>query len=500
MKNHIALLLIVIFPFIVYAQKSPLKYGKLSEEEIELSSYGNADAIVLYDYGTYSFDAHTGYLFFYSSRHLRIKILTENGIKYATQKIPFYDIKAATLYNQSRAYELRGQTININTNGKLQNTRLKIKDSHETGPDEVFNNMLTLNFKDVKVGSIIEYELKMPTIEIVNPSPWYLQYELPVLHSELRVISPEYINYSGKTYNVDHMDLAEVTHSTSLITYRRGSLNTQTYQIQFIKNNIPPAPIDTPNEDRMYIKIMLDRASRRYSIPGIEYLFRATNPEYKYLDRSLKSSALTSSGYILYISPTLETLPLRMLKDPDFGPPLNIYMDIQDTIFKLTKDIKAPEEKAWFIYNFISSNMDWNGVYRSYVEPAFSNITMKILSKIKGNSNNLNRSLDRPFEKQKGSNAEINFILINALRKAGFDANPVLTSTKSFSILDPEFFNMHQFNHVLARVEIDDKIYIMDANIVDGKPLFEQLDMNNVGLVIKMNEAFWMDIDEVDEP
>lgn len=500
MKNLVLFFLIIVFPINSFGQKSPIKYGKLSDEEIELTNYRNADAVILCDYGTYSFDAHTGYLFFYYSRHLRIKILTEEGLKHATQEVPFYDIKAATFYNQSRAYELRAQTINLDDKGKLQKTRQKFKDSYESGADSVFNNTIIMNFTDVKVGSIIEYEIKIPTIEVVNPAPWYLQYDIPVLHNELRVLSPDYINYSGKTYNVEYMDKSEISHINSLITYRRGSINIQAYQIQFIKKDISPILTDAPNEERMYIKIMLDEASVKSSLPGIEHLFRSTNPEYKYLDKAQKSSTMLPSGYILYINPTLESLPEQMLKDPDFGPPLNIYMDIQDTIFKLTKNIKDEKEKAWFIYDFISSNMEWNGVCRPYVEPAFSKLTLKILTKIKGNSNNLNRSLNKPFEKQKGSNAEINFILINALRKVGINANPVLTGTKDFAILDPEFFNMHQFNHVVASVEIGEETFIMDATHKDGKPFLNQVDINKVGLVIKMKSAYWINIDQIDEP
>jgi hypothetical protein len=499
MKYPVILLITSLFTFSSLAQKAPVKYGKISDEEIHLNAYQSSGAVILCDYGTYHYDARLGQLYLYFTRHLRIKILTSDGLKYATQKIPFYDLKSATYFRNNRVFELRAQTLNINAKNEVKRDKVKPKNYTVTGPDTNFNSMLTIKFPNVAVGSIIEYEIKIPTIEVVNLPEWIFEQDIPVIHSELRVISPEYIQYTGKAYRVDYLDVSETKYQTSVLSYPRGSISYQSYQMQFVKSNIPAASPGTPYYERMRLKIMLDFASQKITIPGIPYLFRATEREYKYKDRAEKDMTLTNNSYILYKKPDLETLPKKMLKDPYFGPPLNIHMGINDTINSLIKGNTNDEEKIQIIYHFISNHMSWNGVYRSYVDPALSKFMLKIISQVSNDKAKLNKSLSKPYDKQIGTNAEINFILINALRKAGIRANPVLVSTLDNSFLDPELFSLQQFNHVVALVEINNKSIILDAVHTNDGPVPSTQKLNSIGLVVKTDEAYWITLQEESE-
>ncbi len=496
MKTFALLTMLVAFSLPAVSQKEPIKYGKLSNEDIDLTEYQGYDAVVLCDYGTYSFDARLGQLYFYFSRHLRIRILTEEGIKYAKQTIPFYDLKKATYFRNNRVYELKAETINPEKNKKPVKSKVKSKHYKEFVTDADFNNSLEIDFPDVQPGSIIEYEIKIPTIEVVNPPIWLFQHDIPVLYSELRIISPEYIQYSGKTYNVDYLDLSETNYQTRVLSFPRGSYSYQAYTMQFVKTNVPATGPNVPDYDRMYLKIMLEFASQKFTIPGVQYLFRAVDREYKYKDRAEKNTTLTNNSYILYKRPdSLEDLAKKMLKDPYFGPPLNIHMGLNDTIRELTKESSGPNEKIQVIYNFVSNHMNWNGLYRSFVDPSLSKVILKFIGKISHDKANLNKSLSKPFDEQVGTNAEINFILINSLRKAGIKAYPVLVSLKDNECLDPMFFNLHQFNHVVALVESDGKNILLDAVLTDNGPLFKSKEISNVGLVIKHNEAYWITIE-----
>lgn len=495
MKYPVILIITSFFTFSVLAQKMPVKYGKISDEEINLSSYHGSDAVILCDYGTYQYDARLGQLYLYFTRHLRIKILTSAGLKYATQTVPFYDLKSATSFRNNRVFELRAQTLNINAKNEIKHDKVKTKNYTVSEADVDFNSSLTIKFPNVAVGSIIEYEIKIPTIEVVNPPEWIFEQDIPVIHSELRVISPEYIQYSGKAYLIDYLDVSETKYQTSVLSYPRGSISYQSYQMQFVKSNVPAASPGTPYYERMRLKIMLDFASQKFTIPGVPYLFRATDREYKYKDRAEKDMTLTNISYILYKSPDLETLPKKMLKDPYFGPPLNIHMGINDTINSLIKGRTNEEEKIQIIYNFISDHMTWNGVYRSFVDPALSKFMLKIISQV-NNKAKLNKSLSKPYDKQIGTNAEINFILINALRKAGIKANPVLVSTLDNSYLDPELFSLQQFNHVVALVEINNQSIILDAVHANDGTVLSKQNLNSIGLVIKSDEAYWITLEE----
>lgn len=386
------------------------------------------------------------------------------------------DLIASSHFKSNRVYELRAQTININSDGKIIKSRLKAKDEQIGSPDNNYMNILEIEFPDVRVGSIIEYEVNIPTIEVVNPEPWYFQQSLPVIHSELQIFCPENINYAVKTYNAV-LDIAETIDQTILIGYQTGSRNYHGYQIQLVKKNIPAADIDIPDYERIYQKIILEFAGLEPYVPYIERLFKATDPNFKFKNKTAKQATFQNNSYILYKQPSLTSLPEKMLKDPEFDPRPSLPSEIGDSIRALTANVNDKHEQINIIYNFISKHMTWDGTFRTSVNP------------------NQNISLSKPFKSQEGTNAEINFILINVLRRAGFNANPVLASTKDNGSIDPEFFNLHQFNHILALVEIDGEDILVDAvHNENGISILENQEIYPVGLVINEKEAYWINI------
>jgi hypothetical protein len=281
-------ILIISFTLLIaasgYSQKEPIKYGRLEENEINLTEYDQAPAVILCDYGHYYFDGRTGRVFFYFSRHLRIKILTEEGLKYASQTFSFYDLTEATYYQNSNGYELRAQTLNVEPNGKIIKSKLKGKNISSRSISNEFITEISLHFPDVKVGSIIEFDLEIPTLEIVNPPVWFMQCEIPVLHSELRITSPEEINYGVKSYNCPYFEISENKTETASISYLHGSMSYSATKLRFVKTNIPAYTSgyfpENSTEGRMYIKFMLDRASRKFAPPGMEELFKAVDPTF----------------------------------------------------------------------------------------------------------------------------------------------------------------------------------------------------------------------------
>jgi len=117
-------------------QRPPVKYGKVDEKEAALTNYQGADAVILCDYGEYKFDGKTGVVYFEFTRHLRIKILTEAGLRYATQQIHYYDLQSASYYPYNETYTLRAQTLNVNAKGKVVESKVKARYTVITKPDE----------------------------------------------------------------------------------------------------------------------------------------------------------------------------------------------------------------------------------------------------------------------------------------------------------------------------------------------------------------------------
>lgn len=499
--KRILFLCIILFAIkgIGLSQKPPVQYGKLSENDINLNLYEGADAVILCDFGEYYFSNELRHFYFYKSRHLRIKILTEEGLKYTKQTIPYYDLKAATYFRYSQVCDIKAQTLNMDKNGKIKKTKLKYKyiDFHET--DSNYNTSLTLNFQNVKVGSIIEYRIRIPTIEIVNLDPWYLQYDIPVLWNEIRIETPQLFNYEARSYNTDRFDISETRELNIRLNYYHASNMVPGQQIRIAKSHIPAYQPNEKHikyrEDRMFIKIMLNYATRKFMYYNMNNLYKAIDPSYKYLNKSQKKQVLESAGFILYKAPDLERLPVKLSKDPAFGPPLVLNMGLKDTLATLTQEAKSTKEKVDIIYDFVTGHMEWNQLYRSYVTPGLATPIIKVITKFSKEQPKLNLSLNKPFRKEKGTSSEINFMFINLLKSMGIKAYPVLISTMEHEYLDPEFFNMHQFNHVLALVELEEgKQVLMDAVQKEEGTILTADDLNPQGLVIKLNKAYWINL------
>lgn len=479
-------------------QRQPVKYGKVEEKEIALTSYQGADAVILCDYGEYKFDGKTGVVYFEYTRHLRIKILTEAGQRYATQQIQYYDLQAASYYPFNESYTLRAQTLNVNAKGKVTESKVKSKYTVVTKPGQDFNAGITIHFPNVRPGSIIEYEITIPTIETVNPAPWLVQYDLPNLWSELRIITPMEFNYAIKLYNIDYSDVAEFKNIPTSIKYPGRSVVYNANQFQFIRKNIPSLPysgndIDY-NNSRMFVKFILDFASQKYVFPQMTEIFKAMDPEYKYLDKSEKQIAQEHSGYILYKRPDLVKTAKDLNKSDKFGIPQILNMGLNDTIRKLTGMYNTDEEKVMAVYRFVRDQAEWNNQYQIFVDAGIPVFLIKLADKFSRVPVKMNTSLQKVIKKQEGTNGEINAILINLLRAAGFKTNPVLTSTLSSCYLDTSFFNLQQFNHLIAAVEVDGTEMLLDAvKKGDGSIMSSDI-MNEYGLLIEKKSARWIQV------
>jgi hypothetical protein len=489
---------LVVCTIVSIGQRPPVKYGKVEEKETVLTYYQGADAVILCDYGEYKFDGKTKVVFFEFTRHLRIKILNEAGLRYATQQIKFYDLHTASFYPYNQTYTLRAQTLNVDAKGKIVKSKVKPKYLVITKPDEIFNASLTIYFPNVKPGSIIEYEITIPTIETVNPAPWMVQYDLPCLWNELRIITPLDFNYAIKPYNMEYCDVSEFKNIATSIQFPGRSVVYNATQFQFIRKNIPPLPylgndIDY-NNSRMYVKFILDYASKSFLFPGMAELYKATDPEYKYKNKSEKQMVLEHSGYILYKRPDLPKIAKDLNKSERFGIPLTLNMGLHDTIRKLTGRYNTDEDKVMAIYNFVRDQVEWNNKYRIFVDAGIPLFFVKLADRIALKPVKMNTSLQKIIRRQEGTNAEINAILINLLRAAGFKTYPVLVSTLNTCYLDTSFFNLNQFNHLIAAVEVDGREILLDAVKKGDDSIMTSEILNEYGLLIELRNARWIQV------
>jgi hypothetical protein len=93
------------------------------------------------------------------------------------------------------------------------------------------------------------------------------------------------------------------------------------------------------------------------------------------------------------------------------------------------------------IHNFVQKAMKWNGKYGVYT----------------------NGTTRKAYEEHTGNAAEINLLLTSMMQEAGFNAAPVLVSTREYGRVHKGSPMLSKFNYVIAHVQIGDKEYLLDA-------------------------------------
>jgi hypothetical protein len=144
-------------------------------------------------------------------------------------------------------------------------------------------------------------------------------------------------------------------------------------------------------------------------------------------------------------TPILQTwkqLCEELLQREDFGFQLkkNVYKNLDDLKAEVSNSA-SKFDQINTIYNYVKRNVTWDGDNSIITQTGVKNV----------------------LEKHSGNSADINLLLINLLRDAGFDAYPLLVSTRDHGKINTLYPFIYQFNNVYAFVSIDNKEYILDA-------------------------------------
>ena len=514
MKKNIILLFALFVTQILSAQKPPIKWKEVPMEDLQMTSYQidtSASAVVLCDYGQYYFDLNPNgqNLFLFNKRHIRIKILKKEGLKYAKIRIPFINMTCEKLPEEN-SIVIKGMVYNLSKKGELKVTKLKRKNIKYTDSIDC-NQIAEFEMPDVKIGSIVDFYYEKPTLDFVAPQTWYFQREIPIRHSELRMQSPRYFQYMFSPINFEGFDvIEEKDYSRTLLftpKYRYYRYN-RTYnfdvsgkQLQFVKVNNEAVKyqgfIYNGKKHIQKLNIHLVQANNENFSYAWQYithsLFTTTVDGYENYEPIQRRSIIYPAGYILYKLHDWEKVTEKLLKSDRFGLPLIKHWEYQPHLDNLIKDKVNDFDKMQAIYDYVRKNIKWNGDYDIYVSSVFNPGLSKIYTKITKKLIK-EKSLKRPFEEKLGSSSEVNFILISLLNKAKIEAHPVLISTRDNEMVDINIPDPKQFNHVIALAKIGDKEFLLDAT--DSIRPYCLLDKNHIvkdAFLVKGKDFGWFE-------
>lgn len=379
-----------------------LPFGDISLEELSNKPYKpdpGADAIILSDIGVASFN-YVNEFYVEFERDVRIRIVNSDGYDYANIEIPYT--------SDDRIFNFRASTFNTK-NGEKTETKIP-KKSFITEHKNSSSNVLKFNFPDVHEGSIIEYSyiIRLTKSSIYTLIPWRFQSLIPTVLSSLTVTYPEACRYKS-IISGSGMDVkVRSTKSESFVFGERGTILTSNWSAQ----NMPAF------REEPLIK------SRKEHITRLSF--------------ELASVDFKGSNY-QEITPSYATLTTKLLERNDFGNALNA--NFKTLAEKITAGLTDNLLKLKKIHEYISTNILWNGE----------------------NDYTASGSLKSIMKKEKGNAADINMLLITMLRSVNISADPVILCTRSNGSLSQFSAMIQQFDYLIASVNIEGDIYLVDA-------------------------------------
>ncbi|GAA4507912.1 hypothetical protein GCM10023172_39250 [Hymenobacter ginsengisoli] len=407
----------------------PIRFGQPEPADFEAKNFvadSTAPAVVLCDYGVSQFSSSAGKLTINTERTTRIKILKKAGYDYATVEVPLYhrEEDAETLSN------LRGFTYVRGADGKITKTKLESSAAFE---EKRTNNLKVRKFTlpAVQEGAVIEYSYVVRSTFFDNYQDWTFQREIPTRWSEYRTSIPQVYHYKVLYQGYGALTVNEMnTGSVSLILTNRLSegagagagmevgttgLTMSTEQHRWVLQNAPAfreEPYSTTPNDYL----------PRITFELVGYQF--PNEPYKDLTDSWaqKNKVLLANEF--------------------FGQALAECKFVRPLAQALVAQHPDPAARAAAVRELIMKNVKYDGTNRYHASG----------------------SLKKSYELHRGTAADVNLLLIAALREAGLAVVPVLLSTRRHGRVSQEYPLLEQFNYVVALVELpDQKELLLDA-------------------------------------
>ncbi len=336
----------LFLPLLIFSQKNPIKYSKLSNQEktIEKSDLDpDANAIILCDFGEINFEGINVII----TRHVRIKILNKNGLEEANIEIPFF-AKGKT----ERITKIKAQTLNVNDQGKIEKTKVAKSDIYTLDINENWKTK-RFAFPNVKPGSIIEYVFSKTSKDAVSLEEWSFQNELPTLKSHLNVLISQGLDY-------------KIVYNGTRIMNKYGNESRNSWVLE----NLPPLEEESfcPNiEDyKESIRFQLASYTRRSKMQG----------------GGLETVKLMT---------TWEQLAKDILNHKDYVGVLKQKKNPAKILKKIISEEDSDLEKVKKIYAHVQDRLSWDGKYRLFPDQNFT----EIFTSEKGSSCEINLGLVR---------------------------------------------------------------------------------------------------------
>ncbi|MCH2192780.1 transglutaminase domain-containing protein [Kordia sp.] len=418
------------------------EFGEVSKAELEEKKHPNdpeASAAILYEktYITMRYIQGEGFQI-ETNVQKRIKIYNKDGLDMANHSIPLFKGSGG---EREKVAGLKAYTYNL-VDGKIEDTKLRKSGIFKEKRNE-YVDLQKITMPNVKEGSVVEYKYRMISPYYGNINEVYFQYGIPVNHIEVTFEAHEYFTYKKHYKGYFQLQPKESTRRGTItltgssrqdgnkrLTWGGGGGSSRT---TFSKDDIE----FTYNITKFNLK----------NVPALKDESFVSNLEnYRSAVKFELAQVQMPNDIPQYLAKSWDDVVKTIYRSNDFGGQLTKTSYFKSDIDNLVAGVSGDMKKAAMIYNYVRGRVKWNGRYGKYAD----------------------EGVRKAYKDKTGNVADMNLMLTAMLRHAGINANPVILSTRSHGIT--MFPSLNGFNYVIAAIEVEDAVILLDATNYYGEP------------------------------
>lgn len=393
---------------LLQAQEPDYRFGKVSEEELRMERYDrdpDAEAVILYE------ELRTYFLIGnqftrMTDYFIRIKVLKAEGKEYADINLPY-------VFQRENYANLDAVAYNL-VDGKIVKTPLKKQYLfREQVGDEQW--MLKFSIPEVREGTVIEYRYRMNSDFVTYIPSVVVQHDIPTVRMKATVEIPEYLRFNVNTKGYLSINMRENTIAGRIagtdVPYNVREITTEGRDIPALKKE---PFVWNRNEFRSMIDFELSQIAMPFSdVQNFSLTWKDVN---------------------------------EALAETDFNSNIRMGNPFKEETAAIVARNLAPRQTLHELLRLVQSHMKWDGKYRL-----------------------MSSSPRNAADKGTGNSAEINSVLMAAVKDAGFDVVPLLLNPRSrgrLPLAHPSFDGISTF---ILRVTLDDgKFAYLDGTDPDS--------------------------------
>lgn len=464
MKKIFIVLITVIVSLPLFAQD--YKFGKVSKAELSEKfnpQDSSAFATFIYrDRKTYfKYEKGQGFQVI-TEVFERLKIYNKEGYDWASKNIYFYDSHQGS----EKITGLKANTFNLNDD-KIVVNKLGKKNIFEEKKNKYWSQK-KFTLPNLKEGCVVEWKYKL-----VSPfrriADLQFQFSIPVKKMTAKISIPEYFQFKKTQKGYYFVQATKDRKNEKVImTDKVKSRGAGMYRV--VQNSYSTSELNYVNEIDLY---------KIHNIPALyeeDYVSNIDN--YKTAILYEYAAVKWPNEPIKFFSQSWSDVTKSIYKSSSFGQELSKTNFFKDDIELIVATISNKKEMIVPIFEFVKTKIKNNNVDGVYTY----------------------NGVKEAYKNGVGNVADINLCLVSMLREAGLKANPVILSTRKNGI--PYLPTLNGFNYVIAAVELDDGIVLLDASSKYTSPNTLSNNARNwKGRIVREDgSSDWVNLDSYKKP